>query len=87
MPYRIEFTRAAGKDLDRIAPPGRNRIIRKTMELARNPRPAGVKKLAGADDLYRIRVGNYRVIYQVRDKIVTVTVVRIGHRRDVYKAL
>ena len=87
MAYAVQFTRSADKDLERIVPPERNRIIRKIAELARDPRPMGVKKLAGADDLYRLRVGNYRVIYQVEDRIVTVTVVRIGHRREVYRSL
>ena len=87
MAYAVQFTRSADKDLERIAPPERNRIIRKIAELARAPRPMGVKKLAGADDLYRLRAGNYRVIYQVEDRIVTVTVVRIGHRREVYRGL
>ena len=53
--------------------------------LAKEPRPKGVKKLSGADDLYRIRVGDYRVVYQIRDDRLIVLVVRIGHRKDVYR--
>mgnify|MGYP001580816136 FL=1 len=53
--------------------------------LAATPRPKGVKKLTGTDDLYRIRVGDYRIVYQIHDDRLIVLVVRIGHRRDVYR--
>ncbi len=53
--------------------------------LAVNPRPKGVKKLSGLDDLYRIRVGDYRIVYQIHDDRLIVLVVRIGHRKDVYR--
>lgn len=53
-------------------------------ELAGNPRPYGYKKLKG-EDAYRIRVGNYRVIYEIDDDIILITVVSVGHRKDVYK--
>jgi mRNA interferase RelE/StbE len=87
MAYAVIFTRSADKDLERIAPAERGAIIRKAAALADNPRPSGVKKLTGADDLYRIRAGNYRIIYEIADRIITVTVVRIGHRKDVYRKL
>jgi mRNA interferase RelE/StbE len=53
--------------------------------LALAPRPAGAKQLAGPERFYRIRVGDYRVVYQVLDKILKVLVVRVGHRREVYR--
>ena len=53
--------------------------------LAANPRPRGVKKLTGLDDLYRIRVADYRIVYQIQDDRLIVLVVRIGHRKDVYR--
>jgi mRNA interferase RelE/StbE len=87
MTYTVLFTRQADKDLGRISPPDRTRIIRKAMRLAHDPRPKGVKKLIGEEDLYRIRIGDYRVVYEILDRIVTVTVVRIRHRRDAYKGL
>lgn len=87
MTYNVLFTRRADKDLARIAAADRGTIIRKAAALADNPRPAGVTKLAGADDLYRIRAGNCRIIFQIADRIVTVTVVRVGHRKDVYRKL
>jgi mRNA interferase RelE/StbE len=87
MTYIVQFLPSADKDLEKIAPSDRPRIIRKAVELARNPRPAGVKKLTGGDDLYRIRAGEYRIIYRIADRIITVTTIRIGHRRDVYRGL
>jgi len=53
--------------------------------LAENPRPHGVRKLAGVEGVYRVRVGNYRMIYRVEDDELLVLVLKIGHRRDVYK--
>jgi len=53
--------------------------------LTRNPRPHGVKKLSGEQNLYRIRAGDYRIIYQIRDKELVVLVLKLGHRRDVYR--
>ena len=53
--------------------------------LANEPRPIGVKKLSGEKDIYRVRVGNYRVLYQIVDKVLVVAVVSVGHRREVYR--
>ena len=85
MRYEIEFRPSARKEL--LALPRRDqvRVGRSVEKLADEPRPAGVKKLEGADDLYRIRAGDYRVIYQIQDAVLVVLVVRIGHRRDVYR--
>lgn len=63
------------------------RLGRRIDSLAENPRPQGVKKLSGEDDMYRIRVGDYRIIYQIREKSLVVLIVRIGHRSDVYRGL
>ena len=87
MPYIVQFTRSADRDLGKVAPFDRNRIIRKIAELAQAPRPVGVKKLRGAEDFYRIRVGSCRVIYQILERAVTVTVVRVRHRREVYRGM
>lgn len=62
------------------------RIRAATEALGENPRPEGVTKLAGTDDLWRVRVGDFRVVYMIADDVLVVTVVRIGHRRDVYRA-
>ena len=54
-------------------------------ELASQPRPPGSEKLFGPEDLYRIRVGDYRIVYQIRDEELLVSVLKIGHRREVYR--
>ena len=59
------------------------RIIERVEELASNPRPAGVKKLVSEDNLYRVRVGEYRAVYQIRDRELVVLSVKVGHRREV----
>jgi mRNA interferase RelE/StbE len=61
------------------------RLVAAMRELAGQPRPPGCEKLAGPEDFYRIRVGDYRIVYQVRDEVLLVLVVKIGHRREVYR--
>ncbi len=84
MSYKIEIRPRALRSLAKIPEPDRGRIIKRIDRLGDDPRPEGSKKLKGADDLYRIRVGDYRVVYGIRDAILTVLVVRVAHRRDVY---
>jgi mRNA interferase RelE/StbE len=83
--YRIEVSRRAERALLALSPEVSARIEVKIDALAHDPRPRGVKKLAGGEALYRLRVGDYRVIYQVRDRVLVVLVVDVGHRRDVYR--
>ena len=64
----------------------RVRVARKIDSLAGNPRPLGVEKLRGAQNLWRVRVGDYRIIYTVRDEVLLVLLVRIGNRREVYRS-
>ena len=85
MAYRIEVKPSAADALARIPQPHRGRIVRKIDRLADNPRPRGAKPLKGRLSLYRIRVGDYRVIYQIQDDALLVLVVRIGSRGDVYR--
>lgn len=85
MRYRILFTRRAERDFESLPERERARLGTRIDGLATTPRPDGVKKLAGADDLYRLRSGDYRVIYQIQDRVITITVVRVGHRRDIYR--
>ena len=82
--YRLEYTKAAAKVLEKMQPSLSAPIRKKAEELATNPRPHGMKKLKGVDDLYRIRVGDYRVIYTIRDKELVVLVVRVANRKDAY---
>jgi mRNA interferase RelE/StbE len=82
--YRIVFKRSVAKDLRRIPKKDVQRILKRIDALAEEPRPAGAEKLTG-DEIYRVRQGNYRILYAIEDDIITVTVVKVGHRRDVYR--
>jgi len=83
--YRIEWRSSTRKDFRKIAPQIVSRIVRAVTALASNPRPDGCKKLSGSECAYRIRIGDYRVIYEVYDDVLIVEVVRIGHRKDIYR--
>ena len=83
--YQVVIERRAEKDLDRLPPQIRRRLSESISALASNPRPTGCRKLVGGDDDWRIRVGDYRVIYQIADTIRVVRVNRVRHRREVYK--
>lgn len=83
--YRVEFTTAAAKEIRKLDPQIRRRILAGVAELGRQPRPQGVRKLSGYDNAWRVRIGDYRVLYEVIDDQVLVTVVRVAHRRDVYE--
>ena len=85
MGYSVELRPSALKALRHIAPSNRARISKAIEALAENSYPAGSKKLADEDGFWRIRAGDYRVIYTVIQKRLVVTVVRIGHRREVYR--
>lgn len=82
--YRVEFTPAAERQFDKLAATLRAQLRPHIDRLALDPRPPGCKKLKGAPALYRIRVGNYRVIYQVRDQQLVVSVVKVADRKDAY---
>ena len=82
--YKIEIKNSAAKDLERIQEKDRHRIIEKILALAEDPRPPQSKKLSG-EEKYRISQGAYRVLYQIHDEVVTVVVVKVGHRREIYK--
>jgi mRNA interferase RelE/StbE len=86
MPYEILFKASARKQLGRIQARDRERILARIIALASDPRPEGATKLTN-QNAYRVRQGDYRIIYTVRDSILTIEVVRIGHRRDVYDSL
>ena len=87
MPYRIEFAPKAERDFKALNKPIQSRLARRIDLLAVNPFPQGIRKLAGEEDLYRLRVGNYRIIYQVQGRRLVVLIVGIGHRADVYRGL
>lgn len=85
MPYSILLAPPAERQLKALAEPARKRIVKRLKTLQNNPRPQGVKKLAGEKDLYRIRKGGYRIIYTIRDNELIVLVVKIGDRKEVYR--
>lgn len=82
--YRIAIKRSAAKELEKIQKKDRDRIIERIRALSADPRPSQAKKLSG-EEKYRIRQGDYRILYLVEDEIVTVVVVRIAHRLEAYK--
>jgi len=82
--HRIDLSRRAEKDLERLPPRGAARIIAVLRGLANEPRPPGASKLVAVEG-YRVRVGEYRIVYDVDDAAEVVTVYRIGHRREVYR--
>jgi mRNA interferase RelE/StbE len=82
--YRIEFAPLARRQIKQLPREVQKRIIERIEELASNPRPAGVKKLVSGENLYRVRVGEYRAVYQIRDRELIVVIVKVGHRREVY---
>jgi len=84
-PYRVELAPGAARDLRALPVAVRRRVGLRIESLALDPRPAGAKKLAGLESLYRLRVGDYRILYQVLDRVLLVLLVGLGHRRDVYR--
>lgn len=86
MTYHVEIEASALKALERIERGDQRRIVDKIRSLAENPRPDGAVKLTGADG-WRVRVGNYRVVYVIEDAVLVVTVTRVAHRREVYRGL
>jgi mRNA interferase RelE/StbE len=84
--YQIVVSRSAEKDLEKLPLPVVRRVAKAIDGLSEDPRPAGCKKLKGSeDDLWRIRVGDYRVVYSITDEIRVVDIRRIRHRKEVYE--
>jgi mRNA interferase RelE/StbE len=83
--YRVLLERAAERDLVRLSSEIHDRVIAAIQGLARNPRRSGCRKLAGSKNDWRIRVGDYRVIYEIADEIRVVRINRVRHRREVYR--
>jgi mRNA interferase RelE/StbE len=83
--YRVTFARSAEKELAKLRPPTVTRVFRKIEALAEEPRPSGCTKLSGSDALWRIRIGDYRVIYEVNDAERVVDVIAVRHRREAYR--
>ena len=82
--YRLFFKKNAVKELRSVAHPYLRLIVQKIHSLQMHPRPVDAKILKGEDRYYRIRQGDYRIVYEINDKEQSVTVIKIGHRREVY---
>ena len=87
MPYAVEFVATAREAFDALPRPVQIRVGRAIDRLAENPRPRGAKVLQGKKGLLRVRVGDYRVLYQIVKERLVVLVVKVGHRREVYRRL
>ena len=85
MSYSILLSPSAERQLRSFAPAIQKRLVKRMKTLQHDPRPQGVKKLAGEDHLYRIREGDYRIIYTIQDDDLIVLVVKIGNRKEVYR--
>lgn len=83
--YSVQIEKPAWDELMAVPEKMRERLSVALESLEAEPRPSGVVKLAGASDLYRIRVGDYRIIYSIEDQVKIVLVEKVGHRRDVYR--
>ena len=83
--YKVVLTKSAEKELLKIPRVYSENIVKHLVELINNPRPNGCKKLSGYEDIYRIRVGMYRIVYRIEDDILYIEVIKIGHRKDVYQ--
>lgn len=84
MSYQIIIPKPVQKQLDSLPKTQRDRAIMALRSIADEPRPNGVKKLKGYDDTYRIRFGDYRIIYKVRDKELIILLLSVSHRKDAY---
>lgn len=83
--YKIEWKNSAKKELKRLDRIGIPKIIAAVESLSIEPHPSGHKKLQGSEHTYRIRVGDYRVVYSVEDQILLIEIIKIGHRKNSYK--
>lgn len=83
--YAVVFARSARKELQNLDPQVARRIIKQIEALGTDPRPSGVVKLEGATDLWRIRVGQWRVVYRISDRDHLIDVVAVRHRSDAYR--
>ena len=83
--YDILLARSARKELEGLNPPDQRRVFRRIERLSQEPRPPGCRKLEGAEDLWRIRIGDHRVVYSIDDTHRIVDIVAVRHRSDAYR--
>jgi mRNA interferase RelE/StbE len=87
MQYRIEFRPAALREIRRIPRPFKGRLLAAIAALADTPRPPGSVRLQGPEGFHRVRVGDYRIVYLIEDRVLLVCVIRVAHRKDVSRGL
>ncbi|MCC8108166.1 MAG: type II toxin-antitoxin system RelE/ParE family toxin [Planctomycetes bacterium] len=85
--YQIKALPAAEEDIANLPEPAQTRVIAAIDALAENPRPNGIRKMVGSKNLFRIRVGQYRVVYEIHDSILTVLIAAAGNRATIYRLL
>lgn len=85
MKYTIELLPHAQRDLKALDRSVQKRIAKSIDELETNPRPPGCKKMEGLENAFRIRTGDYRIIYRIQDEKLVVLIIKVGHRRDIYR--
>ena len=83
--YRVEFASRAQRMFRNLSAEAQQRLDPAIQALRQDPRPPGCKKLSGEESVWRIRVGDYRIVYQIRDNELLVLVVKVGHRREIYR--
>ena len=83
--YNIEVSSTAEKQLRKLSQKDQINVLKRIQELSREPRPNHSRKLRGQDNIYRVRVGNYRILYSIENRHLTIIILKVGHRRDVYR--
>jgi mRNA interferase RelE/StbE len=84
--YTVELLPAAARQLRKLDPQAQRRLVAVLELLADEPRPGGAKKLTGGDGEWRVRTGDYRIVYEIEDQVLRVLIVAIGHRREIYRS-
>ncbi len=85
--YRIEVSATAEKQIRKLSREDQVRVLRAIQPLATEPMPPGSRKIRGYDDVFRIRVGTYRILYRVVGRRLLIIILKIGHRRELYRSL
>lgn len=83
--YSIEWKSSAAGELKKLDKAVFRKVLELVESLSANPRPVGVRKLAGAENTYRVRCGDYRIVYTIQDRKLVVEIIRVGHRSNIYK--
>lgn len=87
MSYEVRVKRSAAREIEALPLADRRRVVERIGHLADDPRPPGCERRAGREERFRIRQGDYRIVYGLEDAVLTVWIVKVGHRRDVYRGM